>query len=685
MSRTPLSKLRNIGIMAHIDAGKTTTTERILYYTGKIHKLGEVHDGTAEMDWMPQEKERGITITSAATTCFWKGYRVNLIDTPGHVDFTVEVERSLRVLDGAVAVFCSVGGVEPQSETVWRQADRYKVPRIVFINKMDRVGADFRRVVEMMGTSLNAKAMPVQIPIGSESAFRGAVDLLSMKAVLFADGEGEQFSVEEIPEDMLTEAISSREALVEAVAEEDEAVLERYVEGEDISEDNIRACVRKATLAMRIFPVFCGTALRNKCVQQLLDGILDYLPSPEDVPSVEGEGPNGAIESRASDDNEPLSALAFKLISDPYAGRLAFLRIYSGNLSVGSTVFNSNKNRKERIAKLLKVHANKREEIKEAHAGDIVACVGLKHTFTGDTLCDPKKTIVLERMQFPDPVMSVVVEPKTKADQEKLELALERLVSEDPTFRVTVDKSTGQFIASGMGELHLEVMIDRMLREYSVSANVGRPEVSYRESVTAPSLGHGCFERVLGGHLQYGSVSLRVEPARETRFCLEETTLPAEFIPAIEAGILDSMSVGALAGFPMTDVLVTLVGGESRENESTEVAFKISASMAFKDAVAKTTISLLEPMMLLDVVLPKDNMGEVIGDLNSRRGQILGVEESSGSQLIHAKVPLSEMFGYSTDLRSYSKGRATFSMHFSSYEVVPDTVSERIVAKIRGS
>jgi len=686
----PLSDIRNIGIMAHIDAGKTTTTERILYYTGRIYKLGEVHNGTAEMDWMPQEKERGITITAAATTCFWKKCRVNIIDTPGHVDFTSEVERSLRVLDGAVAVFCAVGGVEPQSETVWHQADRYKVPRIVFVNKMDRVGADLSNVVSMMEKCLGAVGVLMQLPIGSENGFRGVVDLLSMKAYIFDDDTlGAEFTIGDIPSDMLSSAEKQREALLELVVEEDERVLEKYLEGEDISVAELRMCVRKGALDMHFFPVFCGSAFKNKGIQNLLDAVLDYLPSPVDIPSVVGESPqneNGEKLVRKADCKEPFCALVFKISVDPYVGRLVFLRVYSGVLCAGEHVFNASKGRKERISKLLKLHANKREEVKEAHAGDIIACVGLKDSITGDTLCEQNAPIILERMHFPEPVMSIVVEPKTKADQDKLEGVLKSLIAEDPTFHFSLDAETGQFIVSGMGELHLDVLVDRMFREYSLSANVGKPQVSYRETIKTRGEGEGIFERVVAGHPHHAFLKLRVESnARGKGVSVSGVSLlPGELACAVEDGINDAMGSGVLAGYPMLDVKVTVLDEHSREGESFELAYRVAASVAFKNAVLRAESVLLEPVMSVDVVSPEENMGEIIGDLNARRGKVLGVKKIPGCQVIDARVPLSEMFGYSTDLRSFSKGRATFSMQFSGYEELPGAVSEKVIAGVRG-
>jgi len=687
-ANVPLSDIRNIGIMAHIDAGKTTTTERILYYTGKIYKLGEVHNGTAEMDWMPQEKERGITITAAATTCFWKECRVNIIDTPGHVDFTSEVERSLRVLDGAVAVFCAVGGVEPQSETVWHQADRYNVPRIVFVNKMDRVGADLLNVVSMMERRLGAVGVLMQLPIGSENDFRGVVDLLSMKAYIFDDDTlGAKFSVGDIPSDILSSAEKQREALLELVVEEDEGVLEKYLEGEDISDAELKMCIRSGVLSMHFFPVFCGSAFKNKGVQNILDAVLDYLPSPVDIPSVVGENPqNGEKLLRKASYEDPFSALVFKISADPYVGRLVFLRVYSGVLRAGEHVFNASKGRKERISKLLKLHANRREEVKEARAGDIIACVGLKDSTTGDTLCEQNAQIILERMHFPEPVMSIVVEPKTKADQDKLESVLRNLVAEDPTFHFSLDDETGQFIVSGMGELHLDVLVDRMFREYSLSANVGKPQVSYRETIRTQGEGEGVFERVVAGRPHHAFLKLKLESnGRGDGVNVSGLSLLSdELARAVEGGVEDAMGSGVLAGYPMLDVKVTVLDQHSREGESFELAYRVAASIAFKNAVLQAESVILEPVMSVDVVSPEENMGEIIGDLNARRGKVLGVKKIPGCQVIDAVVPLGEMFGYSTDLRSFSKGRATFSMQFSGYEELPNAVSEKVIARVRG-
>ncbi len=687
----PLDKIRNIGIMAHIDAGKTTTTERVLYYTGITYKIGEVHDGTAEMDWMEQERERGITITSAATTCVWQGNRINIIDTPGHVDFTVEVERSLRVLDGAVAVFCSVGGVEPQSETVWRQADKYKVPRIVFINKMDRVGADFHNVLKMMKDRLGVKAVPIQLPIGKEDNFQGAIDLVRMKAVVYDDEKlGAVYREEDIPEDLLEEAISFREEMLEAIADEDEVVMEKYLSGEPISEEEIKAGIRKAVLSITFFPVICGAAFKNKGVQLLLDAVVDYLPSPPDVPPIKGLCPknNKELIRRAADD-EPFAALAFKIMNDPYVGQLTFFRVYSGTLNSGSYIYNSSKGNKERIGRVLKMHANKREDIKEVYAGDIAAAVGLKKTTTGDTLCDEKNPVILESMDFPDPVISVAIEPKTRADQQKLAEALMRLSSEDPTFKVSANEDTGQTVISGMGELHLEVLVDRMLREFKVQANVGKPQVAYKETIRGKSTAETRFVRQSGGRGQYGHVKINIEPTvGDEDFVFENKivggVIPREYIPAVKKGIAEAMESGVLAGYSVTGVKVTLFDGSFHEVDSSEMAFKIAGSMAFKDAVKKAGPILLEPAMEVEVLVPEEYMGDVIGDLNSRRGKIENMESRMGVQVINALVPLAEMFGYATDVRSISQGRATYTMQFARYEEVPTHISEGIVAKALG-
>ena len=690
MSRFLLEKTRNIGIMAHIDAGKTTATERILYYTGVTYKIGEVHEGTAVMDWMVQEQERGITITSAATTCYWKDHRINIIDTPGHVDFTIEVERSLRVLDGAVAVFDSVAGVEPQSETVWRQADKYKVPRIAFMNKMDRAGADFFMSVQSMVDRLGANPVPIQIPIGAEEKFRGTIDLVEMKAVYFDDETlGAKYVEGDIPDAMMPTARQYREKMLEALSDVDENIMEKFLGGEEISAEEIKAALRKGTIQMRLTPVICGTAFKNKGVQLLLDSIVDYLPSPLDVPSVSGTKPgNGSEVVRKADVNEPFSALAFKVMTDPYVGQLTFVRAYSGVLSAGSYIYNSTKDTKERVGRLLKMHANKREEIKEVAAGDIAAIVGLKNTLTGDTLCDEKSPIILESMEFPDPVISVAIEPKTKADQEKLYEALGKLTQEDPSFKVSYNEETGQTIISGMGELHLEVIVDRLLREFKVEANVGKPQVAYRETIRISSKAEGKFIRQSGGRGQYGHVYLELEPVHGKGFEFVNKivggTIPREYIPAVEKGIREAMDSGVLAGYPVVDIKVTLYDGSYHEVDSSEMAFKIAGSIGFKEAAKKAKPVLLEPMMSIEVVTPENYMGEVIGDLSSRRGKIQQMEKRGNAQAIKAQVPLSGMFGYATDLRSKTQGRANYTMQFSHYEEVPKAIAEAIVAKVKG-
>ena len=685
---TPLERTRNIGIMAHIDAGKTTTTERILFYTGVSYKMGEVHEGTATMDWMVQEQERGITITSAATTCFWNDHRINIIDTPGHVDFTIEVERSLRVLDGAVAVFCSVGGVEPQSETVWRQADKYRVPRIAFINKMDRVGADFFRGVQMIRDRLGANPIPLQLPIGTEENFRGVVDLVGMKAIVWEDESlGARYKEEEIPAEMAEQVAEYREKLLEAAADADERLMEKYLEGAEIAEDEVRAAIRKATLEIKLVPVLCGTAFKNRGVQTLLDSVVDYLPSPSDVPAVVGKNPNsGDEEAREAVDAAPFSALAFKIMSDPFVGTLSFFRVYSGVLNSGGYIFNSTKGKKERIGRLLKMHANKREEIKAVYAGDIAAAVGLRDTTTGDTLCDDAKPIILESIEFPDPVIDIAIEPKTKVDQEKLGQSLAKLATEDPSFRVHTDEETGQTIISGMGELHLEIIVDRLLREFKVDANVGKPQVAYRETIRKPVQHESKFIRQTGGRGQYGHVILKLEPQEVgTGFIFVDGvkggTVPREYIPAVEKGARDACETGPLAGYPMVDIKVTLLDGSYHDVDSSEMAFKIAASMGVKDGAKKASPVILEPVMSVEVVVPEEFTGPVFGDLSSRRGKIQGQEERGGAQVLGAKVPLAEMFGYATDLRSMTQGRATYTMQFSHYDPVPRVVSEEITAK----
>ncbi len=678
--------------MAHIDAGKTTTTERILYYTGINYKIGEVHDGTATMDWMVQEQERGITITSAATTCFWRDHRVNIIDTPGHVDFTIEVERSLRVLDGAVAVFCSVGGVEPQSETVWRQADKYRVPRIAFINKMDRVGADFFRGVAMIRDRLKANAVPLQLPIGSEEHFRGVIDLVSMKAILWDDDSlGARYRTDEIPEDLRESAEKYRETLLEAVADTDEVLLEKFLEGKEITESEIRKAVREATLAIKVIPVICGTAFKNKGVQLLLDAVVDYLPSPLDVPPLEGTNPDsGEMEERAADDAAPFAALAFKIMTDPFVGSLTFFRVYSGVMTSGSYVFNASKGKKERVGRLLKMHANKREEIKEVYAGDIAAAVGLRDTTTGDTLADEKHPVVLESIEFPEPVIHIAIEPKTKADQERLGVSLQRLATEDPSFRVSTDTETGQTIIAGMGELHLEIIVDRLLREFKVDASVGKPQVAYKETVRKKVEREYKHVRQTGGRGQYAHVILRVEPQPAgTGFefvdAVKGGTVPREYIPAVEKGVRDALGRGVLAGYQIVDVKVSLLDGSYHEVDSNEMAFKVCSSICFKEAVERASPVLLEPIMSVEVVVPEDFLGSVVGDISGRRGRIQGMDARGGAQVVAAQVPLKEMFGYSTDLRSMTQGRATYTMQPSHYEPVPQTVSDEITARSLGS
>jgi elongation factor G len=692
MARTvSLDKTRNIGIMAHIDAGKTTTTERILYYTGINYKIGEVHEGTATMDWMVQEQERGITITSAATTCLWRDHRVNIIDTPGHVDFTIEVERSLRVLDGAVGVFCSVGGVEPQTETVWRQADKYQVPRIAFVNKMDRLGADFFRVVQMIKDRLGARAVPLQLPIGAEDKFVGVIDLVRMKAVVWEDESlGAKFREEAIPEEMALVAAEYREKLIEAVADSDETIMEKYLEGREISQAELINAIRSATLAIKIIPVVCGSAFRNKGVQPLLDAVVEYLPSPLDIPPVKGIDPDSQTsDERPPNDDAPFSALAFKIMTDPFVGTLSFFRVYSGSLTAGASVYNSTKGKRERIGRLLKMHANKREEIKEVYAGDIAAAVGLRTATTGDTLCDENHPIILESIEFPEPVISIAIEPKSKADQEKLGLSLQKLATEDPSFRVRTDEETGQTIISGMGELHLEIIVDRLLREFNVGANVGKPQVAYKETVRKSVEQQGKFIRQTGGRGQYGDVWIKLEPQQPgTGFefvdAIKGGSIPREYIPAVEKGVKEATENGALAGYPIVDVKVTLFDGSYHDVDSSEIAFKIAGSMAFKQAARKANPVLLEPIMSVEVVVPEDFMGDVIGDLNSRRGKVLGMDTRPAAQAIDARVPLAQMFGYATDLRSMTQGRATYTMQFSHYEPVPANVAEGIIAKLDG-
>ena len=676
--------------MAHIDAGKTTTTERILYYTGVSYKLGEVHDGTAVMDWMEQEQERGITITSAATTCLWRNHRINIIDTPGHVDFTIEVERSLRVLDGVIAVFCGVGGVEPQSETVWRQADKYGIPRIAFVNKMDRVGADFPRVVKMIRERLNAHPFPLQIPLGEEEDFRGVVDILRMKAILFDEGSlGVDFHEEEVPEHLAGIAQAYHETLFERLAELDDAFMEKYLAGEPVSSEEVQALIRQGTLDAKIVPVLCGAAFKNKGIQQLLDAVVDYLPSPLDVPPIRGFNPeNGLEEERSPANGSPLSALAFKIMNDPYVGNLTFLRIYSGILTSGSSIYNSSKRKRERIGRLLKMHANKREEIKSASSGEIVAVVGLKGTTTGDTLCEEDHPLVLESIEFPEPVISMAIEPKAKGDQEKLDQGLQKLSMEDPSFHHHLDAETGQRIISGMGELHLEIIVDRLIREFGVTAKVGKPIVAYRETITQAVCSEGKFIRQSGGRGQYGHVILKVEPlppGEKFQFvnAIKGGTIPREYIPAVEKGIREAVEVGVLAGYPVVDVKVTLLDGSFHEVDSSELAFKIAGSIGFKEGVKRAQPVLLEPIMAVEVIVPEDFIGEVSGDLGSRRGKITNLETQNRAQRMEAKVPLAEMFGYATQLRSNTQGRATFSMQFDHYERVPVAIAEEAIAQAR--
>ena len=686
-----LENTRNIGIMAHIDAGKTTSTERILYYTGSSYKIGEVDEGTATMDWMEQEKERGITITSAATTCFWKDVRINIIDTPGHVDFTIEVERSLRVLDGAVAIFDAGQGVEPQSETVWRQADKYSVPRIAFVNKMDKVGADFIESVKSMVDRLGANPVPIQIPIGAENDFRGPVDLISMKAVYFDDETlGAKYVVDDIPEELRGLAQEYRDKMIEKLADCDESVMEKYIAGEEVTPDEIRGALRRGTIEMKLTPVLCGSSFKNKGVQLLLDAISAYLPSPLDLPPVKGIDPKTGNEiERRPDDDLPFSALAFKIMTDPFVGQLTFFRVYSGVLNSGSYVYNSSKDTTERIGRILKMHANKREEIKTVYAGDIAAAVGLKSTTTGDTLCDKENPVILEKMEFPEPVIGIAIEPKTKTDQERMGVSLQKLAQEDPSFRVKTDEETGQTIISGMGELHLEIIVDRMLREFKVDANVGKPQVAYRETIRGKVESEGKYIRQTGGRGQYGHVWITVEPQPAGEgFVFENKivggSVPREYIPAIEKGIREALDSGVLAGYPVVDVKVSLFDGSYHDVDSSEMAFKIAGSMAFKDGAKRAKPVLLEPIMSLEVTVPEEYMGDVIGDINSRRGRIQAVRPRSAAQIITAEAPLSEMFGYATDLRSLTQGRATFTMQFARYEEAPRNVAEQIVAKVKG-
>ncbi|MCI0567346.1 MAG: elongation factor G [Acidobacteria bacterium] len=687
-----LEKTRNIGIMAHIDAGKTTTTERILYYTGRIYKIGEVHDGTATMDWMVQEQERGITITSAATTAEWKGYRVNIIDTPGHVDFTAEVERSLRVLDGAIGVFCAVGGVEPQSETVWRQADKYQVPRVAFVNKMDRQGADFDRCTRMMVTKLNARPVPIQIPLGKEENFQGVIDLLGMKAYRWKiGGADEEFEEIAIPAEYQKEAETAREKLVEAACEESDELLARYLAGEKLHEAELKAALRRGTQALHFTLVLCGAAFKNKGVQQLLDAVVDYLPSPLDVPPITGIVPgSGAEEKRPPDDKAPFAALVFKIMTDPYVGQLAFIRVYSGRLESGTQVLNVSRDKRERIGRLLQMHANEREEIKEVYAGDIAACVGLKNVTTGETICAENAPVLLEPMDFPEPVIAVAIEPKTKADQEKLGGALAKLAQEDPTFKINTDPDTAQTIISGMGELHLEIITDRLVREFNVGVNVGKPQVAYKETIRSKAKAEGKYIKQTGGRGQYGHVKIELAPTPPGGgFVFENEivggSVPREYIKPVETGIREAMQHGVLAGFEMRDIKVSLVDGSYHEVDSSEMAFKIAGSMAFKEGAVRARPVLLEPVMSVEVVVPEQYMGDVIGDLNSRRGRVEHMEARAGTQVIAAKVPLAQMFGYATDLRSRTQGRATYTMHFSHYDETPKNISEEVIARIQGA
>ena len=690
--KTPLERIRNIGIMAHIDAGKTTTTERILFYTGSSHKIGEVHDGTATMDWMVQEQERGITITSAATTCAWREHQINIIDTPGHVDFTIEVERSLRVLDGAVGVFCAVGGVEPQSETVWRQADNYHVPRVAFVNKMDRVGADFDSVVAQIRERLQAPAVPIQIPLGKEDTFHGVIDLVQMKSVeWFEDELGSKFKVEEIPAELRASADAAREKMIEALADVDEALMEKFLEGREVSEKEVRDALRKGTVSLKVVPIICGSAFKNKGVQALLDAVVDYLPSPLDVPPVTGIDPNTEKEVlRKPADSEPASALAFKIMTDPYVGTLAFVRVYSGVLNVGDQLYNSTKLKRERVGRLVRMHANNREDIKEVCAGDIAAVVGPKTLTTGDTLCSEDKPVILESIRFPEPVISIAIEPKTKGDQDKVSAALHKIAQEDPSFRVSADAETGQTLISGMGELHLEIVVDRLTREFKVDANIGKPQVAYKETIRKAVKQETRFVKQSGGRGQYAHVEIEVSPNETGKgFAFENNikggVIPREYIPAVEKGIREALSSGPLAGYPILDTKVSLIYGSYHEVDSSEMAFKICGSMAFKEACRKANPVLLEPIMDVEVVMPEEYMGDVIGDLSGRRGRIQSMTARGGAQVVAAQVPLATMFGYATDVRSRTQGRATFTMQFGHYDPVPASVSEEIVARAVGS
>jgi len=690
--KTPLHMVRNIGIAAHIDAGKTTTTERILYYTGVSHKIGEVHEGAATMDWMEQEKERGITITSAATTCFWKDHQINIIDTPGHVDFTIEVERSMRVLDGAVAVFCAVGGVQPQSETVWRQANKYRVPRIAFVNKMDRIGADFYNVEKQIRERLKANPVPIQIPIGAEDNFKGVVDLVKMKALVWDDEAalGSKYEEQEIPAELVEKAEEYREKMIESVVETDEALMEKYFAGEELTEEEIKSAIKKATIAIEIVPMLCGTAFKNKGVQPLLDAVIDYLPAPDEVDWIKGIDPKTGEEISVNPgDDEPFAGLAFKIMTDPFVGKLTFTRFYSGVITAGSYVLNATKNKKERVGRLLRMHSNKREEVSEFYSGEIGAIVGLKHTLTGDTLCDEKRPIILERMEFPDPVISVAVEPKTKADQEKMALALQKLAEEDPSFRVTTDEESGQTIISGMGELHLEIIVDRLKREFKVECNTGKPQVAYRETFKNQVEQEYKYAKQSGGRGQYGHVFIRLipqEPGKGYEFVdlIKGGVIPREYIPAVDKGIQEAAQGGVLAGFPVVDFKVELYDGSYHEVDSSEMAFKLAGSMAFKEGVKKANPVILEPIMKVEIEVPEEYMGDVIGDVNRRRGQVNSMEDQHGIKKVTAFVPLSEMFGYSTDLRSMTQGRGTYSMVFDHYEEVPSNIADEIIKERQG-
>ncbi len=691
IAKLPIEKIRNIGIMAHIDAGKTTTTERILFYSGRVHRIGEVDEGSATMDWMPQEKERGITITSAATACLWQGYRINIIDTPGHVDFTVEVERSLRVLDGSIAIFCAVGGVEPQSETVWRQADKYGIPRIAYINKMDRVGADFFQVVTLMKERLGVHPLPIQLPIGSEDSFAGVIDLIKMKAIYWVDELGTKYEYKDIPKELEPMAKEYHQQLIEAVAEASDELMSKYLEDEEISEEEIKAALRARTLKAEISPVLCGASVRNKGVQPLLDAVVDYLPSPVEVPPVWGVNPeSGEREERQPLDDEPFCALAFKVMVDPYVGKLTFFRVYSGSLKAGSQVLNANTGRKERLGRLLQMHADHRKERPVIWSGDIVAAVGLKETTTGDTLCDPNHPLILESMRFPEPVISVAIEPKTRADQEKLSNALAKLAEEDPTFKVTYDTETGQTVISGMGELHLEIIVDRLMREFKVGANVGRPQVAYRETVTrAVTNVEGKYIRQSGGRGQYGHVVIKLEPNPGQGFEFVDSVvggvIPKEFIPAVEKGVKEALFSGVLGGYPVVDVKVTIYDGSHHPVDSSEIAFKIAGSLATREALHRAHAILLEPIMRVEVVSPEEYIGDVLGDLNSRRAHVSGVEKRGNSQIIRAVVPLAEMFGYATSLRSVTQGRASFTMQFDSYQAVPSSIASELIEETQGT